>query len=114
MTLTPGPAKKVTVYLGEHVRHSSDALYQTILNYLFAQGVAGATVIKGVAGFGSHHHMHTARILDLSDNLPVKIEFIESADRLDAVLPELLALAGHSLVEVQDTTILHVPNPSTD
>jgi hypothetical protein len=63
-------------------------------------------VLKGVAGFGADHHLHTARILEMSENLPIKIEFIETAERLKALLPELLQLVGHGLVEVQETTIL--------
>jgi PII-like signaling protein len=106
MSLASGPAKKVTVYLGEHVHHRGDALYHTILNYLFSQNVAGASVFKGIAGFGTHHHMHTKRILELSDNLPVKIEFIETAERVEALLPELLALIEAGLIEVQDTMVV--------
>jgi PII-like signaling protein len=65
-------------------------------------------VTKGVAGFGADHHMHTARILELSENLPVKIEFVEAPETLDAWLPKLLQLVGEGLVEIQDTTILKV------
>jgi len=104
--LQPGPARKVTVYVGEDVRHHGEPLYLAVLNYLYAKRVAGATVLKGVAGFGADHHLHTARILEMSENLPIKIEFIEAAERLEALLPELLQLVGHGLVEVQETTIL--------
>jgi uncharacterized protein len=104
--LTAGPAKKVTVYVGEDVRHRGEPLYLTVLNYLFYHGVAGATVTKGVAGFGADHHLHTARILELSENLPIKIEFVESPQKLDQLLPKLLDMVGEGLVEIQDTTIL--------
>jgi PII-like signaling protein len=104
--MKPGPAKKVTIYVGENVRQHGEPIYLALLNYLFRSGVAGATVIKGVAGFGAHHHLHTARLLEMSENLPIRIEFVEMADSLDALLPELLRLAGKGLVEVQDTTIL--------
>lgn len=105
--LTTGPAKKVTVYLGEDVHRRHEPLYLAILNYLFSERVAGASVFKGVAGFGAHHHLHTARILELSENLPIKIEFVESAGTLDRILPRLLELAGDAVVEVQDTVVLH-------
>ncbi len=104
--LTAGPAKKVTIYIGEDVRHRGEPLYVAVLNFLFSHKVAGATVTKGLAGFGAHHHMHAARVLEISENLPIKIEFIESAQKLDALMPELLPLAGKALVEVQETTIL--------
>jgi len=61
--LKQGPAKKVTVYVGEDVHQRGEPLYLAVLNFLFYHGVAGATVTKGVAGFGSHHQIHSARIL---------------------------------------------------
>jgi uncharacterized protein len=104
--LKQGPAKKVTVYVGEDVHHHGEPLYLAILNYLFYHGVSGATVTKGVAGFGADHHLHTARILEVSENLPVKIEFVEVPATLDTLLPKLLQMVGEGLVEIQDTTIL--------
>jgi uncharacterized protein len=104
--LTPGPAKKITVYVGEDVRHHGEALYLAVLNYLFYHGVSGATVTKGVAGFGADHHLHTARILEVSENLPIKIEFVEQPPKLDELLPKLLEMVGEGLIEIQDTTIL--------
>jgi PII-like signaling protein len=104
--LKQGPAKKVTVYVGEDVHHHGETLYLAVLNYLFYHGVSGATVTKGVAGFGADHHLHTARILEVSENLPIKIEFIELPDKLDELLPKLLQIVGEGLVELQDTTIL--------
>jgi PII-like signaling protein len=104
--LKQGPAKKVTVYVGEDVHHHGEPLYFALLNYLFYHGVSGATVTKGVAGFGADHHLHTARILEMSENLPIKIEFVETPAKLDELLPKLLQMVGEGLVEIQDTTIL--------
>lgn len=104
--LTQGPAKKVTVYVGEDVRHHGEPLYLAVLNYLFYHGISGATVTKGVAGFGPDHHLHTARILEISENLPIKIEFVETDGTLEKVLPKLLQIVGEGLIEIQDTTIL--------
>ena len=104
--LKPGPAKKVTVYVGEDVHHHGEPLYVTVLNYLFSHSVAGATVTKGVAGFGSHHHMHTARILEMTENLPVRIEFIEEAGKLEQILPTLVEMVSQGVIEMQDTVIV--------
>lgn len=104
--LEQGPAKKVTVYVGEDVRQRGEPLYLGVLNYLFYHGVSGATVTKGVAGFGPDHHLHTVRILEMSENLPIKIEFVESQATLDKLLPTLLQIVAEGLIEVQDTTIL--------
>src|SRR6266480_3587349 len=104
--LKPGAAKKITVYVGEDVHRHGERLYLAVLNYLFYHGVSGATVTKGVAGFGADHHMHTVRILELSESLPVKVEFVESPETLDKLLPKLLQMVSEGLVEIQDTTIL--------
>jgi len=104
--LTQGPAKKVTVSVGEDVRFRGEPIYLTLLNYLFYHGVSGATVTKGVAGFGADHHLQTARILEISENLPIKIEFVETPAKLDELLPKLLEMVGEGLVEIQDTLIL--------
>ena len=110
--LKSGPAKKVTVYVGEDVRHHGEPLYLALLNYLFYHGVSGCTATKGVAGFGADHQMHTARILEISENLPIKIEFVETPEKLDTLLPKLLQMVGEGLVEIQDTTILKVTSPT--
>src|SRR5262245_45252688 len=101
------PAKKVTVYVGEDVHHGGEPVYLAVLNYLFQASVAGATVLKGVAGFGSHHKMHTTRILEISGNLPIKIEFVEEdAVKLAAILPVLVEMVTPGVVDVQDTAIV--------
>jgi PII-like signaling protein len=104
--LKPGPAKKVTVYVGEDLYHHGEPLYLAVLNYLFYHGVSGATVTKGLAGFGADHHRHTARILEVGENRPFKIEFVEAAGTLETLLPKLLEMVGEGLIELQDTTVL--------
>jgi PII-like signaling protein len=110
--LTAGPAKKVTVYVGEDVHHHGEPLYLAVVNHLFSHGVSGATVTKGVAGFGAQHRLHTTRILELSEKLPVKIEFVETAVAVEALLPGLLEIVRDGLVEMQDTTVLKAPAAS--
>jgi PII-like signaling protein len=104
--LNPGPAKKVTIYVAEDHQYRGHALYMAILDRLFSSGVSGASAFRGIAGFGSHHKMHTARILDLTVNLPVKIEFIESAEKVDEILRELREMVGTGVMEVQDTLVI--------
>jgi uncharacterized protein len=104
--LSPGPAKKVSIYVGEDQDYHGHALYTAILDYLFYRGVSGASVVRGIAGFGADHKMHTARILRLTENLPVKIEFIESPEKVDEILPKLHEMVGAGLIEVQDTMVV--------
>lgn len=111
--LQTGPAKKVTIYVGEDQQYHGSALYAAILDFLFFRGVSGATVTRGLAGFGADHHLHTTRILRLTENLPIKIEFIEAPAKVEEVLPKLYEMAGTGLIEVQDTTILKPSAPAT-
>ena len=103
--LKAGSALKVSVYLSEGSTHHGVPTEASILDYLFYRGVSGATVLKGVAGFGVDHQIHTAKTVELSDRLPVKIEFIESKEKVDELLGKLLELAGTGMVEIQETLI---------
>ena len=104
--LKPGPCKKVGIYVTEDQQYHGNAAYAAILDYLFFHGVAGATVTRGIAGFGADHHMHTTRLVDLAQKLPVRVEFIETAEKVEELLPKLQQMAGSGLIEVQDTTVL--------
>ena len=108
--LTTGPAKKVTVYVMEGQRYHGTACYAAILDYLFFRGISGATVSRGVAGFGTDHKLHTSSLVDLSDQMPIKIEFLETPDRVQEVLPKLSEMACHGVIEVHDTTVV-MPGP---
>jgi PII-like signaling protein len=112
MVLKQGPAKKVCIYVSEDRQYHGNAVYAAILDFLFYRGVSGATVIRGIAGFGADHHLHTARILRLTEDLPIKIEFIEEAEKVDALLPKLFEMAGTGLIDVQDTNIVKPTGPS--
>jgi|SRR5579863_31994 len=105
--LQPGKAVKVTIYLSDMAKHHGVPVYTSILDFLFRNGVSGASVFKGVAGFGSHHRMHSANILEISDHLPLKIEFIESSKKVEAILEELKKRTTSGLIEMTETTVAH-------
>lgn len=105
--LTPGPAKKVTIHLNDDTTAQDDFLYREIFAFLFARGVAGATLTRAHQGFGAHHRAHTAGAPGASgEHLPVRIEFIDTVDRVSLLLPPLCDLVTDGLVEVHDTTIV--------
>src|SRR6202451_2903200 len=103
--LSPGKALKVSIYLSEGSTLHGASTYSSILDYLFFRGVSGATVLKGVAGFGADHHMHSSSIVEISDHLPLKIEFIETREKVNELLGKLEELAGTGMIEIQETTI---------
>ncbi len=109
--LNTGPAKKVTVYVMEGQTYHGTACYAAVLDYLFFRGISDATVVRGVAGFGTDHKLHTSRLVDLADQMPIKIEFLESPDKVQEVLPKLTEIACHGIIEVHDTTVIR-PIPS--
>jgi PII-like signaling protein len=114
-------AKKASIYVGEDDSYHGNSLYAAILDFLFYRGVAGASVVRGIAGFGGTHQLHTTRILRLAENLPVIIEFIESAEKVAELLPKLREMTSGGIIEVRDMTIvkptrtspsLDAPSPS--
>lgn len=105
--LPPGPAKKVTIHVNEDTSSGEDFLSKEIVSLLFRQGIAGATVFHPSAGFGSHRQLHTFEGgKDTAQHMPVRIEFIETAAKVDALSPVLCELLTDGLIEVQDTVIL--------
>jgi PII-like signaling protein len=104
--LTTGKALKVTIYLSDGAKHHGVPVYTSVLDFLFRQGIAGATVVKGVAGFGAGHRIHSAHILELSDHLPIRIEFIDSKEKVDGILNELKNRCGCGLIEMQETSVI--------
>jgi PII-like signaling protein len=107
--LTTGKAVKVTLYMSDTAKHHGVPVYTSTLDFLFKHGIAGATAVKGVAGFGSKHRIHAAHILELSDHLPIRIEFIDTKEKVDAILDELQSRCGCGLIEVQETNIIVPP-----
>src|SRR5438876_611167 len=107
-TLSKGAAKKVTIYVNEDARYHSGPLYESILLFLLHKGVAGATATRAMAGFGAHQVMHTPKIEALAEHLPIRIEFVEKAERIDELLPTLYDMVTDGLIDVQDTTVVKV------
>jgi len=105
--LTLGPAKKVTIHLNEDTSAQSDYLSREVILLLLEHGVAGATVLRPEAGFGSHHRVHSQEGgLDTAQHMPLRIEFIDTAENVERFLPLLQELVTDGVIEAQDTTIL--------
>jgi len=104
--LTKGPAKKVTIFINEDTQHRMTALHDSIMMFLMHKGVCGATATRAYSGFGSHHLMHTPKIEVLAQHLPIRIEFVETPEKVEEVLPTLYEMVTDGLIEVQDTTVV--------
>lgn len=104
--LQAGKAVKVSIYLSEGSKHHSTASDSSILDFLLHQGVSGASVFKGVAGFGVDHHIHSASLVELSDHLPVKVEFGETQAKVNELMSKLIELAGTGMIEIHETLVV--------
>jgi PII-like signaling protein len=101
-----GPAKKVTIFINEDTQHHMTALHDSIMTFLMHKGVSGATATRGYSGFGSHQMLHTPQVEVLAQHLPIRIEFVETAGKVEEVLPTLYEMVSDGLIEVQDTTVV--------
>lgn len=104
--LPKGSAKKVTIYLNQDTRHHVEALWTTVFNFLKHKHVQGASVSRLLMGFGTHEQVHDVRSEYAGEHLPIRIEFIETSERVDELLPSLYEMVTDGLIEVQDTTIV--------
>jgi uncharacterized protein len=105
--LPRGLARKVTIHLNEDSSSDRTFTYEQVFQFLYDQGVAGATLSRLQEGFGGHRQIHGQDRSGTSrDHLPVRIEFIESPERVETLLPALCEMVRDGLIEMQDTMIV--------
>jgi len=109
--LSKGPAKRVVIFINEDAQHRKTPLHDAIMTYLMRKGVAGATATRAFSGFGTHQTLHTPNIEVLAEHLPLRIEFVETPEKVEEVLPTLYEMVADGLIEVQDTTVVK-PSPT--
>lgn len=101
-----GPATRLTIFVGESDRWHHRPLYTEIVHRAHAAGLAGASVMRGIEGFGATSRIHTTRLVSLGEDLPVAIVIVDSADRIDAFLPQLEELIGDGLVIIDPVRVV--------
>lgn len=101
-----GRQQRLTVYVGESDRHGHTPLATEIVQRAHAAGLAGASVFRGVEGYGASNHIHTTRILSLSDDLPMAVVIVDRPDAIAAFLPRLDELITEGLVVVEDVEVV--------
>ncbi|SPF40430.1 conserved hypothetical protein [Candidatus Sulfopaludibacter sp. SbA4] len=104
--LSHGPAKKVTIFINEDTQHHMTPLHDSIMTFLMHKGVSGATATRAYSGFGSHQMLHTPKIEVLAQHLPIRIEFVDTPEKVEDVLPTLYEMVSDGLIEVQDTQVV--------
>jgi PII-like signaling protein len=100
--------KRVRVYIGERDKAEGrhDPLWETLLHFLRDEGAAGATMFRGLAGFGAHSKIHTARLADLVPDLPVVVEWVDNAEQVQRLLPKINELVTHGTITVEAVEIV--------
>ncbi len=101
-----GQGKLLRIYVGESDRWHGRPLYQAIVERVRKEGLAGATAIRGIEGFGADSRLHTSRILRLSEDLPVLIEIADTAERIERIFPLLDEMVTEGLVTLENVEII--------
>ena len=101
-----GAGKLLRIFIGESDKHGHKPLYQAIVEMLREEGLAGATVLRGIEGFGATSRLHTARILRLSEDLPIVIEVADTAERIEAVMPKIDEMVSEGLVTLERVEVV--------
>jgi len=101
-----GRARRLMIFIGEEDRYDHRPLATEIVHRAHQMGLAGATVVRGIEGFGASNHVHTTRILSLSNDLPIVIVVVDDPERIDAFVAELDELVTEGLVIVDDVDIV--------
>lgn len=101
-----GEGMLVRVYIGESDRWQGRPLYEAIVQRARQDGLAGATVLRGVEGFGANSRIHTTKILRLSEDLPIVIEIADTAERIEQFLPVLDEMVSEGMITVEKVRIV--------
>lgn len=102
----PEDAKLLRIFIGENDRWEGKPLFEAIVQKARKDGLAGATVLKGFEGFGAHSRIHTAKILRLSEDLPIVIEIVDSEEKIEAFLPELDEMVKEGLITMEKVRVI--------
>jgi hypothetical protein len=103
--ILPRQGRLLRIFVGEADRHAGQPLYEWLVLEARARGLAGATVLRGIMGYGAHSRLHTAKILRLSEDLPIVVEIVDGREKIDEFLRIVDAAVGEGLATVEDVEI---------
>jgi PII-like signaling protein len=101
-----GEAQLLRIFVGEADRWHGAPLHEAIVRKAREVGLAGATVLRGLAGFGAHSRIHTTKLLRLSEDLPMVIEIVDRSERIEALLPHLDGMVGEGLITLEKVHVI--------
>jgi hypothetical protein len=106
MRVLEGEQVLMRIFIGEADKHNGKPLYQVLLKLLQQEKVAGATVLRGISGFGAKSHMHTAHLLSLSQDLPMIIEVVDSQENIDRVMGAIDEIVNEGLITLEKVNVV--------
>ncbi len=106
MMQLPPEASLLRIFIGENDKADGRPLYEVIVKRARERGIAGATAVRGFLGFGATSRIHTSKVLRLSEDLPVVVEIVDTADKIEAFLPELDEMVGDGLVTLEKVRVV--------
>lgn len=106
MTKLVGENILMRIFIGESDRHGHRPLYEALVELLRKEGFAGATVLRGVSGFGAHSVYHTQKLLDLSADLPLIVEVVDSQEKIDTVMPSIDEMMGGGMITLEKVSVV--------
>ncbi|MDD5560946.1 MAG: DUF190 domain-containing protein [Candidatus Omnitrophica bacterium] len=102
----PSDGKLLRIFIGEADKWNGNPLYEEIVLLAKRNGMAGATAIKGFMGFGCKSHMHTAKLLRLSEDLPIVVEIVDSEEKINQFIPQLDTMVKEGLVTLEKANVI--------
>lgn len=106
MTKLIGEQVLMRIFIGEGDRYEHKPLYEALVELLRNGGFAGATVLRGVCGFGAGREYHTQKLLDLSANLPLVVEVIDAREKIDAIMPEIDGMMSGGMITLEKVSVI--------
>ena len=112
MTKLIGEQVLMRIFIGEGDRHGHKPLYEALVELLRSEGFAGATVLRGVCGFGANRVYHTQKLLDLSADLPLVVEVVDAEEKINAIMPRIDAMMGGGMITLEKATVIRYQHSS--
>jgi PII-like signaling protein len=106
MSKLTGEQVLMRIFVGESKKQGNRPLYEALVDLFLTEGFAGATVLKGVAGFGAHRVYHTHKLLELSCDMPMVIEVIDCREKIDAIMPRVDEMMEGGLITLEKATVI--------